>query len=78
MTNTKTTDGMRYEATKVTNKVTNKTLRANRLRIANELSTLSLIWLLVRRHRVALLAVGNVVLVLNWAFPQWLELLRSL
>lgn len=48
------------------------------LKIADQLGTGSLVWLLVKRHKVALLALGNVVLVLNWAFPEWPQLVRSL
>lgn len=48
------------------------------LKIANQLNTSSLIWLLVKRHKVAILALGNVVLLLNWVFPEWPQLVRSL
>lgn len=48
------------------------------LKIADQLGTPSLVWLLVKRHKVAFLAAGNVVLVLNWAFPAWTELVKSI
>lgn len=48
------------------------------IKIADQLNTSSLVWLLVKRHKVAILAVGNIVLVLNWVFPAWPELVRSL
>lgn len=47
------------------------------VKVAGQLNTGSLIWLLVKRHKVGLLALGNVVLVLNWVFPEWTELLKS-
>jgi len=52
--------------------------KAVALKYASELHTSSLIWLLIKRHKVGILAAGNVILVLNWAFPQWIELVRSL
>lgn len=44
---------------------------------ASGLSTPSLLWLLVKRHEVAILATGNIVLVLNWAVPAWTEIVKS-
>jgi len=72
---TKTIDGMAYEATG-TKKTTNG--KAASIKIAEQLSTYSLIWLLVKRHKVAILAAGNVVLVLNYAIPAWPTILRSM
>lgn len=34
--------------------------------------------ILANKHKVALLALGNVVLVLNYVFPEWTELVKSL
>lgn len=48
------------------------------LKYAEQLPTLKLSWLLVKRHKVAILAGGNVVLVLNWAVPQWVVIVKSL
>lgn len=47
------------------------------LKGASQLSTPSLLWLLVKRHKVAILATGNIVLVLNWAVPAWTEIVKS-
>lgn len=47
------------------------------IKIASQLNTSSLIWLLVKRHKVGILALGNIVLVLNWAFPEWVQLVKS-
>ncbi len=47
------------------------------LKVASNLKTSSLIWLLVKRHKVALLAIGNIVLLLNWAIPAWPEIVKS-
>lgn len=48
------------------------------LKIAGQVGTPSLLWLLVKRHKVAILAAGNIVLVLNWAFPEWPQLVLGL
>lgn len=74
---TKTLDGMKYEAagTKKPSKGNSKRVA---IKIANELSTPTLLWLLVKRHKVALLATGNVILLLNWALPQWPQMLQSI
>lgn len=75
MSLTKKVDGMAYEASGST-KV--KDGKGAMLSIAGQLSTLSLIWLLVRRHKVGLLAIGNIVLVLNWTVPEWPTIVKSL
>lgn len=67
---------MQYEPTiKINKKVDGKTTA---LKIANQVSTGSLVWLLVKRHKVGLLAIGNIILVLNWAFPAWPDMLLGL
>lgn len=66
---------MSYEETG-TKKVTD--IKAVMIADAKKLSTPSLLWILVTRHKVAILAVGNIVLVLNWAFPQWPSFISSL
>lgn len=48
------------------------------LEMAGKLGTGTLIWLLIRRHKVCLLAIGNVILVLNWAIPMWPQFVLSL
>lgn len=48
------------------------------IKAADQLSTASLIWLLVKRHKVAILALGNIILVLNWAIPAWFDIVLSL
>lgn len=40
------------------------------------LGTPTILWHLAKRHKVGLLAVGNIILVLNWAFPAWTELVK--
>lgn len=47
------------------------------LKVAEQVGTPSLIWLLAKRHKVALLAIGNVILLLNWIFPFWTELVTG-
>jgi hypothetical protein len=65
---------MTYEVTG-NKKINTKTAATT---MAQTLSTTSLIWLLVKRHKVQLLAVGNIVLVLNWAFPAWPQLIATI
>lgn len=71
------TDGMAYEAsgTKTPSKNTGK--RAA-LKMADQLGTPSLTWLLVKRHKVALLALGNIILVMNWMLPEWPQMMLGL
>lgn len=45
--------------------------KATALKIAERAGTPSLVWLLVKRHKVAILVTGNIILVLNWVFPPW-------
>lgn len=47
------------------------------LKVADRLSSGSLVWLLVKRHKVAILAIGNIILLLNVAVPQWTEFVRA-
>lgn len=48
------------------------------IKLAEELSTSRLLWIVTKRHKTGLLAIGNIVLVLNWAFPEWTQLVKSL
>lgn len=41
-------------------------------------STLYTLWLLVVKHKLALLALGNIILVLNWALPEWFSMVLGL
>lgn len=70
-------DGMAYERTgkKEASKSTGK---KTALRIADQVGTPTLVWLLVKRHKVALLAIGNIVLLLNWIFPEWPQMVLGL
>ena len=76
---TKTTDGMHYEAagkkeisnaSEVNRKIYRKAVERH--------STAYTLWILVLKHKVPLLVLGNVILVLNWAFPEWFQLVLSL
>ncbi len=77
MSLTKTIDGMSYEATPVNKKKVSDPKRAL-IKEAEQLNTLSLIWLVIKRHRVGLLLIGNIILILNWIMPAWFSLLLSL
>ena len=45
---------------------------------AEKLGTHSLLWILIKRHKVALLIPGWTLVLLNWAFPQWTEIVKAL
>lgn len=60
---------------KVNTKRSAKKVKENEL---NNLSSFSIAWFLIKRHKVGLLTIGNIILVLNWAFPAWTELVKSL
>lgn len=68
---------MTYETTptKINARGITKTLA---IKASETLSTPRLIWILVKRHKVAILATGNVLLVLNWAIPEWHTIIKSL
>lgn len=70
------TDGLKYEATPKTSSRPNG--KATAVKIAGQVGTPSLIWLLVKRHKVALLAIGNIILVLNWMLPEWPQMVLGL
>lgn len=72
---TKTAHGMAYEHIG-TKGVKDVDLMA--IKMAQQLATSRLVWLLVKRHKVAILAIGNIILVLNWAFPAWPTFVRSM
>lgn len=74
MGNTKT---MMYKEVPVENNIKDAA-KAETKRIIDQQSTPSLLWVLVKRHKVGLLATGNVILVLNWAIPQWTTIAKSL
>ena len=44
----------------------------------NRNSTIYTLWLLAVKHKIGLLAIGNIVLVLNWVFPEWTTFVLSL
>lgn len=73
----KNTDGIKYEIAGHKEPSKN-TAKRQLLKVANELGTLSLLWLVVKRHKVVLLSVGNIVLVLNWVMPSWTEIVKSI
>lgn len=68
------TDGMKYEKSGSKH----GTSKQIAMQAAATVGTPSLLWLLVKRHKVAILAVGNVLLVLNWALPEWHSMVMSL
>jgi hypothetical protein len=68
---------MQYEETKVKNNIkeaSGKTL----VKAAKMLPTYRLLWIIMVRHKVALLATSNAIMVINWAIPQWPEFVKSI
>lgn len=59
-------------------KDTNFDPKASAAKIAERVGSARLLWLLVYRHRVGLLLIGNIVLVLNWVFPPWPQIVLGL
>jgi hypothetical protein len=37
----------------------------------NKHSTIYTLWLLAIKHKTGLLMAGNIILVMNWALPEW-------
>lgn len=72
------TDGMKYEPTKRNKKPSNIAVNGEKQRILNNFSTPYILWHIVKRHKVALLAIGNIILLLNWAVPAWTSILSAL
>lgn len=79
MSLTKTVDGMRYEAAGKKDisdpKAIDRKAYARNVEKHNSAYTL---WLLACKHRVGLLTTGNIILVLNWAIPEWPTIIRSM
>lgn len=44
----------------------------------NNRSTFYTLWLLAVKHKTGLLVMGNIILVLNWAFPEWPQMVLGL
>jgi len=72
------TDGMKYEPTKRTKKPSNSAVKGEKQRILNDFGTFYILWHIVKRHKVALLAIGNIILLLNWAVPAWTDILKDI
>lgn len=70
-----TVDGMAYEPVKRSTKVNGK---QQAIKIAGQVSTSSLVWMLVKRHKVGILAMGNIVLALNVVYPPWTDFVLGL
>lgn len=60
-------------------KVDGRTIAKKAYRQAvNKHSTIYTLWLLAVKHKVAILALGNIILVLNWMLPEWPQLVLGL
>lgn len=71
---------MEYETTKVEavnprlDTISTKML----VKAAKRLPTWRLLLICIVQQKIPLLVAGNVLLVLNWAFPAWPELIKSI
>lgn len=68
-------DPSEYEEKKRT--PSNTSVRKEKERELSRHTQVGIIWHLLKRDKVFLLSVGNIVLVLNFVFPAWPQLLRS-
>lgn len=48
------------------------------IQTAQSLTKGRLLWITIKAFKTELLVAGNVLLVLNWAFPEWTQLLKSI
>jgi hypothetical protein len=69
---------MTYEETPISKKPSGAAIKKARKLTLDSYSTSAMLWHLVKRHKVALLAIGNIVLVLNWALPEWTSMVLGL
>jgi hypothetical protein len=44
----------------------------------NRHSTIYTLWLLAVKHKTGLLVTGNIILVMNWALPEWPSMVLGL
>jgi hypothetical protein len=44
----------------------------------NRNSTFYTLWLLAVKHKTGLLVTGNIILVMNWALPEWPAMVMGL
>lgn len=66
------TDGMKYEAAGTETATDGRAImrKAYKKAVVNQ-STAYTLWLLAVKHKVFILGLGNIILVLNWALPEW-------
>lgn len=74
----KSSTNLQYEETPVSTKPSKVAIKKAGTQVLNNFSTPRLLWHIVKRHKVALLALGNIVLVLNWAVPEWTAIVLGL
>ena len=67
--------GMRYEETGTKGV---KDVHGVAIKMAESLSTARLLWIVTKRHKVAILATGNIVFILNTIYPAWFDNISSL
>lgn len=64
---------------KAPSKVNGKSVASKAYKQAvNSRNTFYTLWLLALKHKVGLLAAGNIILLLNWAIPGWPQMVISL
>lgn len=73
-----TMDGMKYEASgKKTISDPAAVDRKMYRKAIEKRSTVYTIYVVVMKHKMVFLVAGNVVLILNWVFPPWFQLVLS-
>lgn len=71
------TQAMDFEVTGNT-KASKGTGKRAAIKVAERLSTPRLLWIVVTRHKVGLLSIGNIILILNFIFPAWFDLVLGM
>lgn len=71
-------DGMKYEATKVNKKPSKQAVKSEIARELNQVATTSIVWHLVKRHKLAISVAVNICFIINYALPMWPNIVKSL
>jgi len=67
------TNGMQYEDSKQLSKT-----KKGSYKVISEMSTASIVFFLLRKHKTAIFATWAVVATVNWAIPEWPSFLGAI
>lgn len=73
-----TLDGMKYTETPVTKKVSTVAVKRATNNNLNSYGTSKILWHLVMRHKLVLSLTLNALFIVNWALPEWANILKSI